>query len=159
MGSLRQPSNDSPGISIGLLAAKGDHRQHQVRGPAWSAEYALGCWNMIGCCTLINAGHEFLRIAVDDRQPSGLYLHHPSTAFEKRIIVIAQLGLPLLCLIRREGRGLLVAVKMAAATYLHCYWWFVVHLLAADVSCRCYFRKQIWCPSEGERGAPVQGGR
>src|SRR5882757_10228471 len=107
---------------IGLLAGMGDHRQHQVRGHAWSAEYALGCWNIIGCCRLVNTGHEFLRIAIDDREPRGLYLHHQSVALEKSIIVIAQRYLPLLWMIRLEGRGLLVAVKIAAATYLHCYW-------------------------------------
>src|SRR5258707_14000832 len=96
----------------------GDHRQHQVRWHGWRAEYALGCWNIIGCCRPVNTGHEFLRIAVYDREPGGLYLHHQAVAFKKSIIVITERNFPPLWLIRFQGRGLLVAVKIEPAAYL-----------------------------------------
>jgi len=35
------------------------------------------------CCRLVMLGHEFLRIAVDERGTRGLYLHHQAVAFEK----------------------------------------------------------------------------
>ncbi len=41
---------------------------------------------------------------------------------QKSMVVIAQGNLPLLGLIRSQRRGMLIAVKIAAATYLHCYW-------------------------------------
>ena len=110
---------------MGLLAV-GDHRQHQVRGHAWSAEYALGCWNIIGCCRLVNTGYEFLRIAVDDREPRGLYLHHQAVAFKKSIIVIAQRNFPPLWLDSLAGLGLLVAVEDSGRDVPPLLW--VVHI-------------------------------
>lgn len=51
---------------------------------------ALGCFDEIGLGGGIDARGEFLRVAVDDGEPCGLYLNHDAVALEKDVVAVAQ---------------------------------------------------------------------
>ena len=68
---------------------------------------------------LVDAGDIFLRVAVDDGEPSRLHLHHDAMAFEKYVIVIAEGNVPLLGMVGFEGLRMLVAMEKAAAADFH----------------------------------------
>ena len=73
----------------------------------------------VGGGGLIDAGDIFLRVAVDDREPGRLHLHHDAMAFEKYVIVIAQGNVPLRGMVGFEGLRMLVAMEEATAADFH----------------------------------------
>ena len=63
-----------------------------------------GC-DVIGRGGLVDAGHEFLRVAIDDRKPRGLNLHHDAMSFQEDMVVIAQRDVPFVGLSGISGCG------------------------------------------------------
>src|SRR5256714_1910949 len=67
--------------------ASGYHGQHQVRRKRRRAIDALGRLDEIRRRRLIDAGHEFLWIAIDQREPGRLHLDHQAVPLEDHVIV------------------------------------------------------------------------
>jgi len=65
-------------------------RQNQMRRQRRRAVDALRGADVITGSSVINTRHEFLRVAVNQRKPGGLHLHHDAVAFEKDMIAVSQ---------------------------------------------------------------------
>src|SRR5256885_14830124 len=68
---------------------------------------------------VVDAWHEFLRVAIDQREPGGLDLDHQAMALEKYVIVAAERDREHRRLIRDERLRMLVTGIVASAPDLH----------------------------------------
>ena len=68
---------------------------------------------------LVDAWNKFLRIAVDDREPSRLDLNHESVALQKDVVTIAQRNAPFDRFVGGQRLGFLVAFEIAAPPNFH----------------------------------------
>src|SRR6266545_1061389 len=116
---LESRRNADPDASGHLPETLWHHREHDVGRPRRRTIYALGRLDIVARHRPIYAGHEPLGIAVDQRKPLRLHLHHQPVSLEKHVIAVAQRNRPLDGRIRRERPGVLVARQVAPAADLH----------------------------------------
>src|SRR5713226_4867047 len=97
----------------------GDDRQDNMRRHSGRAIDSLCRRNEVSRSGLVDTGHEFLRIAVDHREPRRLYLDHDAVPHQENVVVIAERDIPFYRLVRRERMRFLVAGEIAAAAHFH----------------------------------------
>ena len=68
------------------LAQRDGDRKATEAAPAAAAEDAVGGRLKIRFTGFVNVRDEFLRVAVDDRKPGALNLHHDFVAFEEAMV-------------------------------------------------------------------------
>src|SRR5580700_9466908 len=68
---------------------------------------------------LVNAGDEFLRVAVDHGKPRGLNLDHHAVTFQEDVVVVAQRDFPFCGLVGGERVRFFVILEIAAAAHFH----------------------------------------
>src|SRR5271165_5048036 len=63
------------------------YRQHNRRGRVLRPIHLLRCHGVVGIGSLVDVVHKLLRIAVIQRKPRTLHLHHDAVSLEKDMVV------------------------------------------------------------------------
>ncbi len=103
----------------GLAWAQGTTGSVTMRRKRGRRVHALGRLHVVARLGVVNAGHELLRVAVDQREPRRLHLHHDAVTLLEHVVVFAQRHRPLARRVRHERVGRLEALVEPPATDLH----------------------------------------
>ena len=80
---------------------------------------ALSGFCEVGLGGLVDAGDEFLWVAIDEWKPGGLDLHHDAMALQEDVIAIAQRNLPFCGFVGFQRSGMFETLQVAAAENFH----------------------------------------